>query len=175
MCSSDLYLFNLILPSLLFIKFGFNGLPLILAPLAFITYPLIKNDLVRKVLPNRLIYPAYSFTLIILGSFSFMYKSFELFVLPTALGLVFFVSGLVFSYITKTGFGGGDVKLLGLAGINLGLFSGAHVVMALIITAISSLATVLTLLITRKVSLRSKIAFGPFILLGTWASILIFG
>ena len=169
------FILRLILPAVLFIKFGLSGLPLILTPLAMITLPLFKNDLERKVLPNKLIYPAYSFTLIILGTFGFMYKSMDLFLIPTLFGAAFSTFGLAFAILTKGGFGGGDVKLLGLVGINLGLFSGAHVVMALLIMAISSIASVLTLLITHKVSLRSKIAFGPFILLGTWASILVFG
>ena len=170
-----MFILKLFLPLILFVKFGLIGLPLILTPLAFITLPLLKSDLKSKVLPNRLIYPAYSFTLILLGTFSLIYESFSLFLVPLTFGVVFFGTGLLFSILTKGGFGGGDVKLLGLTGICLGLFSGAHIVMALIITAFTSLATVLTLLIFRRVSLRSKIAFGPYILLGTWASILIFG
>ena len=77
----------------------------------------------------------------------------------------------VYSLTTKKqGFGMGDIKLLAVIGLYLGAFGALVLPMA----AIIALMVIIVLsLSNRKVSLSSKIPFGPFIALGTFVILMI--
>lgn len=69
--------------------------------------------------------------------------------------------------------GRGDVKLAGVLGLYLGwLGLGASVIGVLAIHLISGLYAA-GLLITRRAGLRSQIPFGPFMIIGTLAAVLV--
>lgn len=77
----------------------------------------------------------------------------------------------VYSLTTKKqGFGMGDIKLLAVIGLYLGAFGALVLPMA----AIIALMVIIVLSFSnRKVSLSSKIPFGPFIALGTFVILMI--
>lgn len=77
----------------------------------------------------------------------------------------------VYSLATKKqGFGMGDIKLLAVIGLYLGGFGALVLPMAAIIALV---AIVVLSLSNRKVSLSSKIPFGPFIALGSFAILMV--
>ena len=78
---------------------------------------------------------------------------------------------LVYTFATKKqGFGMGDIKLLAAIGLYLGTFGALVLPMAAIIALIAIIGFSLG---NRTVSLSSKIPFGPFISLGSFAILMI--
>ena len=170
-----LILSSLILPALVLLKFGFTILALVLMPSALVAAALAYHDVKYRLLPNRFIYPAICATLLVIVGFAIKQGDWSKLWQPLSFALI--ISGFAFALhlFLKSSMGAGDVKLLFLIGLNLGVFTTAHVLMALLMIAISVLIFALTLLITKKASAKTKIAFGPFILAGSWFTILLFG
>jgi len=84
----------------------------------------------------------------------------------------FFVLGILMfllAVVTK-GFGMGDVKYLFTVGLILGLKQGFY---ALIIGFLLGGMMSLILLLLKKVTLKDFIAFGPYLVVGTWLSFLL--
>ena len=170
-----LILASFIVPALVVLKFDLSILALVLMPSALVTAPLLISDIRDKLLPNRFIYPAIVATLIVIIGFAVNQK--DLFKILQPLSYAFVIAGvaLLLHLFLKSSMGAGDVKLLFLVGLNLGVFTTAHAVMALLIMAVLVLIFTLTLLGTKRASAKTKIAFGPFILAGSWMTILLFG
>jgi leader peptidase (prepilin peptidase)/N-methyltransferase len=90
-------------------------------------------------------------------------------------GLVMAAGYLLLGLARPGQLGGGDIKLAGLAGLMLGwlgwytLLLGAA--LGFVLAAVASLA----LLAARRVTLRSAISFGPYLLAGTLVAILLTG
>jgi leader peptidase (prepilin peptidase)/N-methyltransferase len=170
-----LALTSLIVPTLVALKFGLSILALALFPSALVAVPLAFHDVKSRLLPNRFIYPAIIATLLVIIGFAVNQSDIHKLWQPLSSALLISGIALVFHVFLKNSLGAGDVKLLFLVGLNLGVFTTAHALMALLITAVSVLMFALTLLISNKASAKTKIAFGPFILAGSWVTILLFG
>lgn len=170
-----LVLASLLVPALVVLKFGLSILSLVLLPSALVAAPLAIHDVRSKLLPNRFIYPAITATLLVIIEFSVNQKEVSKLLQP--LSYAFLIAGvaLLLHLLLNSSIGAGDVKLLFLVGLNLGVFTSAHALMAILITAVSVLIFALTLLVTKKGNTNTKIAFGPFILAGNWVTILLFG
>lgn len=88
---------------------------------------------------------------------------------------VTFAMFLVMALISPRGMGLGDVKLGALLSFHTGWLAWEFALLALLagfaVGAVASLA----LLITRRVTLRTAIPFGPALLLGAWTIVLVFG
>jgi leader peptidase (prepilin peptidase)/N-methyltransferase len=80
---------------------------------------------------------------------------------------------LVLAVIQPGQLGLGDVKLAVLLGMLLGWFGWPFVLLGGCLAFLLSAATILVLLALRKISMRSHIPFGPFMLLGTAATLLL--
>jgi prepilin signal peptidase PulO-like enzyme (type II secretory pathway) len=72
--------------------------------------------------------------------------------------MVFFLLGL----LLKGGLGMGDVELVGLLGVML----GADVLFALMTGCLAGSVAALTLVVSRRASLRTTFAYGPYLALG---------
>ena len=166
---------SLLIPALVLLKFGFSILTLVLLPSALVAAPLAVHDVRSKLLPNKYTYPAIVATLIVIVGFAISQR--DLFKLVQPFSYAFVVAGvaLLSHLLIHASMGAGDVKLLFLIGLNLGVFTTAHVLMAVLITAVSVLIFALIMLLTKKAGPKTKIAFGPFILVGSWMTILLFG
>jgi len=77
--------------------------------------------------------------------------------------------------IYPVGIGWGDVKLSGVLGLYLGWLGAGAVVAGVVLSYLAAAVTGLVLLATRRATLRSHLAFGPFLLAGTLAAIIITG
>lgn len=69
--------------------------------------------------------------------------------------------------IHPAGMGLGDVRLAGVLGIATGFVSVGHTFMAIAVTFILAGLFSAVLLLTRKITMSSRVAFGPFMLLGS--------
>ena len=164
-----------VLPILVLYKFGFSILTALLLPAAVVTLPLLISDIKSKLLPNRLIYPAIILTVLVIIVFSLWQKDLSKFGQPVGRALLLSGVAFVLYIFSKGNLGAGDVKLYFLLGLDLGVFTVAHIVMSTLITLVSVIVVTLALLISRRANVKTKIAFGPYILLGCWSTIFLFG
>lgn len=146
----------------LYLAFGFSFLDSAYYILVVLTLSIFVIDVENQVIPDEL-----TFILIILGlilSKSLIVYLFPAFLLPLPLLLLYL--------ITKgKGIGLGDVKLAIPIGLFLGVEKGLiSLLLAFIIGGFVSAI----LLLLRFANLKSKIAFGPFMLVSFWI-VLIFG
>ena len=86
-------------------------------------------------------------------------------------GTVFLIQVLVY----PSGLGWGDVKLSGLLGLYLGWLGVSALVGGLFLGYLLAAATGLTLMAARRATRKSHVAFGPFLLAGTLAAVLLSG
>jgi leader peptidase (prepilin peptidase) / N-methyltransferase len=132
-------------------------------------------DITVHRLPDRLTLPAYPVLIALLAVAAIADHDVSALV-RALLGGVALAGGYLLLALLRPGqLGGGDVKLAGVAGLALGwlgwstLISGA--VLGFLLSAVVSLA----LLTLRRITLRSEICFGPFLLGGALLAILMSG
>jgi leader peptidase (prepilin peptidase)/N-methyltransferase len=75
--------------------------------------------------------------------------------------------------VYPAGLGWGDVKLSGVLGLYLGWLGPAALVTGLFLGYLTAAMAGLALLTMRRASRKSHLAFGPFLLAGTLAAVLL--
>ncbi|HXG26334.1 MAG TPA: A24 family peptidase [Candidatus Binatia bacterium] len=130
---------------------------------------LFAIDLDQRLLPNVLTYPlvAYAIAVFLLGASPFVRSNDDLLWAGAAAVLVpagLFVLALPFG---RGAIGEGDLKLL----VSVGLFAGAtKLIHGLIVGAVAAGVIVAVLVFVRRLSMRSFVPYGPFLIAGTlWA------
>ncbi len=115
-------------------------------------------DIRTHKIPNNVTYPA----LIFFGGFQFLLQSDKTSMLiGLAVGFLFFFLPALF--LGSNAIGVGDAKLGALMGVVLGW---PGILLALIISQVSALLFVAPMLLTRRMTLKSKLPLGPFLALG---------
>jgi leader peptidase (prepilin peptidase)/N-methyltransferase len=142
------------------------------AGLAFATPALVYTDLLTHRLPNVFTYGLIGWALAcgvanIPLTFS-LATTVESLVSGLAAAAVFWVLNL----ITRGGMGLGDVKLAAGIGLVLGFGPAWQVIWAFAFAFISGAVASLIGVAARRISLKSSLPFGPFLLLGAWISLL---
>lgn len=140
--------------------------------LAVVGVALSAIDLRMHRLPNRLIYPAYPVVLIsfLLGTLA---GTDPARLVRSLLGaLVLGGCYLVLALIAPGQLGLGDVKLAGLLGLALAWVSWSTLLFGGCLAFLLSAGTSLLLLATRRITLKSAIPFGPFMLAGAALALL---
>ncbi len=165
---------HLILPVILLVKFKFTIITAVLLPFALVSFPLIREDIRSKRLPNRFIYPATIATIFVIISYAIYRHEFVTFMQPVGRALVAFALALLLYLIARGGFGAGDVKLFLLAGLALGVFTPAHMIAAAVFACLGVALYAIALLITKRASTKTAVPFGPFIIFGSWLAIILF-
>ncbi len=123
-------------------------------------------------LPNALVLPAYPVTLALFGIACLLGAD------PAALlsALVGMVGMLAFfvllGMIGRGSMGGGDIKLAGVVGLYLGWLGWTAVLVGLIATFVLGGLFGLALLALRRARGNTRIAFGPWMIVGAWTGIL---
>jgi leader peptidase (prepilin peptidase)/N-methyltransferase len=123
-------------------------------------------DLQVQRLPDSLTLPAYPALLALLGVAALL--GHEAWPLARAVlgGIALGGAYLLLALIRPGGIGGGDIKLAGLAGLALGWLGWNAVLggaaLGFVLAAVAGLA----LLAARRITLRSHISFGPFLIAG---------
>jgi leader peptidase (prepilin peptidase) / N-methyltransferase len=161
--------------ALLFGRLGGQPVTLAFGFLGALGVALAAIDIQVQRLPDRLTLPAYPVLIALLAAAAL--TGHDLSALARALlgGLALGAGYLLLGVASPGQLGGGDIKLAGLVGLVLGwlgwpaLLSGA--VLGFLLAAAASLA----LLAARRVTMRSAISFGPFLLGGALLAILAVG
>lgn len=138
--------------------------------LAAATPYLVRIDLAEHRLPNRLVLPGYGFALAgVIGG---------LLLGGSATVALLAGGGYLLFLLTLNllgGMGMGDVKLGGVLGLVLGSVSLSAAVAAGLLAFLSGGLASLVLLAGRRAARDTRIPFGPFLLLGFWAAVLLVG
>ena len=82
--------------------------------------------------------------------------------------VIFFAFFLAVHFISRGGFGMGDVKLLGLIAGTLGIYK---MIICVFFTCIFAMIVCIILLLKGRIERKTKIPFAPFITLGVLASL----
>lgn len=164
-----------IITALLAQRYGLSAKTLFLLPLAIATGPLFLIDATTMRLPNAILYPAIFTSLAIIVGYS-IYTS-EIGKISQFLikGIAFFLTFFLLYIITNGGIGAGDAKLALLIGLCIGIFSYSYLFFILFGSFFFAALYSLLLMARKQASLKSKIPFGPFLLISTWTCALLPG
>jgi len=128
-------------------------------------------DLDCRRLPNQLTLPSYPIGIALLGVAATAGRD----ATPLLRGLGGMVALFAFYYllalIHPRGMGFGDVKLAGVLGLFLGWLGWGHLLLGTFLGFLASGAVGLALVATGRATLKSKLPFGPFMLLGALVAI----
>ena len=116
------------------------------------------SDLRRRVIPNRIVYPALVLALAVSGAWPDRGVAEALTGGFGALTVAIAIRGL-----SGGGLGGGDVKMAALTGVVVG-YPG--VLSAGLVTVIAGGVTAAVLLVTRRAGWSARVPYGPCIALG---------
>jgi leader peptidase (prepilin peptidase)/N-methyltransferase len=140
-------------------------------------------DVRHHLLPNRIVFPSYAVAGVLLLGAAATQPAVEggggagLFAVPglrvvaggAALWLFYFMLRAVY----PPGMGFGDVKLAGVLGLYLGFLGWGHVLAGTFAAFLFGGLWSVALLVTRRGTLKSDIPFGPFMLAGAAAAMLL--
>ena len=144
-----------------------------LACFAGFGFLLARQDIATHRLPNRLIaywLAASTVVVVLLG----ILRSDAHGVLMGLLGLLLLGGGyLLITLISAGAMGMGDVKLAGVLGLNLGYYSVPGLFFATVLTFVLATCWVIGGMAVRKLTLKSAVPFGPFMLVGALAVLLV--
>lgn len=158
---------------LLFQRYGITAKTLFVLPLAFATGPLFLIDATTMRLPNSILYPAISLVSTISVGYAIYTGNISNLTGTLIKGSVFFLVFLLLYFLTRGGIGAGDAKLAALIGLSLGIYPPGYLFLILMSSFIIAALYSLVLLGRRKATLKSKVAFGPFLLIATWVCVLL--
>jgi len=155
----------------------FGGQP-VLAALGFLAVlgvALAAIDLKVQRLPDRLTLPAYPVLIVLLTIAALAGDDLPALVRALLGGLIMAAGYLLLALLRPGQLGGGDVKLAGLAGLALGWLGWRPLLLGACLGFVLAGAASLALLAARRVTLRSAISFGPYLLGGALLAILVSG
>lgn len=169
-------LIELATAALFLVSYGTVGASLEILPLlilAILTMPLVLTDIAVQRLPNALTYSG-----ILAGTASSIITSIaQGSVKPFTYSiLIAIISGLAFlilNLLSRGGMGMGDVKLAAMLGTLLSPFGWSTLVAAFIFAFFLGAIIGLVLLASKKATKKTLIPFGPYMLIGAWAAVLL--
>ncbi|MFY1635480.1 prepilin peptidase [Solwaraspora sp. WMMB335] len=136
--------------------------------------PLVFIDVAVHRLPDRLTYPAAFGTWLMLGAAALVTGRPDAWVRAlvagVGVGLLFAATTFVFG---ARGFGLGDAKLALSAAAVLGWFGWPQVILGLLIAFVASGGWAVLLLAARRIRWTQQLPFGPFLVLGALAGVLL--
>lgn len=134
-------------------------------------------DVRHHLLPNRIVFPSYAVAAMLLGGAAVAGAGAGLFGLPglrvVAGGAVLWLFYFLLRAAYPPGMGFGDVKLAGVLGMYLGFLGWGHVFAGTFAAFLFGGLWSVGLLVSRRGTLKSDIPFGPFMLAGAAASMLL--
>jgi len=141
--------------------------------LAAISIALAMIDLDTQTLPNRLVFPSYIVGAILLGGSAVLSGSYGALIVAAIGCAASFALYFLMALVYPGGMGFGDVKLAGVLGLFLGWLGwGELAVGSFAPFALGGLFAI-ALLIIKRAGRKSRIPFGPWMLIGAWVGIFV--
>ncbi|MGO3715470.1 prepilin peptidase [Glutamicibacter arilaitensis] len=133
---------------------------------------LAKQDMATHRLPNRLVASWLAASLAVIALLG-IFRSDLHGVLMGLLGLLLLGGGYLLLTLASGGaMGMGDVKLAGVLGLNLGYYSLPSLFFATLLAFVLATLWVIGGVVARKLTLKSAVPFGPFMLIGSFIALL---
>jgi leader peptidase (prepilin peptidase) / N-methyltransferase len=139
------------------VAFGFFGV---------LGVALAAIDIAVQRLPDPLTLPAYPILITLLAAAAVASHDFAALVRALLGGLALAGAFLLLALVRPGQLGGGDIKLAGIAGLALGWLGWPTLIAGAVLGFVLSALVSLALLAARRVTLRSAISFGPFLVGG---------
>jgi leader peptidase (prepilin peptidase) / N-methyltransferase len=127
-------------------------------------------DLRSHLLPNRIIFPSYGVAAAVLGLAAAAGQDWARLLTMAVAAVVLWVGYFVLRVIYPQGMGFGDVKLAALLGLYLGYLGWNHVLWGTFAAFLLGGLWGAALILARRATAKSRIAFGPFMILGAAAA-----
>ncbi|WP_100811111.1 MULTISPECIES: A24 family peptidase [unclassified Microbacterium] len=138
---------------------------------AAISVVLSLIDLKTHRLPNAIVLPSYLVSFFLLTLACVLGGDWAALLRAAIAMVVLFGFYALLRAVRPDGMGGGDVKLAGLVGIQLGWFGAGSVIVGTLAAFILGGLFGAILLLTRRAGRRTAIPFGPWMLAGAWVGI----
>ena len=117
-------------------------------------------------LPDRIVLPSYPLAVLLLGAAAAAAGEWHRILGMLGGGALLWVAFAVLHLLYRRGLGFGDVKLAGLLGLYLGFAGWAELWWGPFLAVLLGGVWSLLLVISRRATLRSSVAFGPFLIAG---------
>lgn len=152
----------------------FGGRPdlVAFAFLGVLAVALAAIDIAVERLPDRLVLPAYPLLIGLLGVAAAVGADWGALGRALLGGLAMGGTFLVLALLRAGQLGGGDIKAAGLVGLALGWLGWPALVLGAALGFVLMAVSSLVLLAARRITLRSSLAFGPFLLTGALVAVL---
>ena len=124
-------------------------------------------------LPNRFVLPAYPMAGVLLGGAALTAGEAGMILASWGGALALFLFYWFLWSLYPAGMGLGDVKLAGVLGLYLGFLSWQHVLLGAAAGFVVGGVWGLVLIASRRGTAKTAIPFGPAMLAGTWATLLL--
>ncbi len=160
---------------LLFARFGTSPDLAAFAYFGVLAIALAQIDAAVQRLPDTLTLPAYPALILLLGLAAAATHDGAPLLLALAGGLALSAGYLLLGLASGGQLGGGDIKLAGLVGIALGWLGWRALIMGACLGFVLAAGAGLVLLAAGRISRRSMISFGPFMLGGALLAVLASG
>ena len=126
-------------------------------------------DARTKRLPNRIVFPLYAFGAVGLTLASAVGHEWWRLVGAVVAAALLYGLFWLFWFFGPMGFG--DVKLAGVLGLFLGWVGLPAVVSGLLLGMLAAAFTGIGMMVVRKADRKTEIAYGPFLIAGSWAAL----
>ena len=141
--------------------------------LATLTMPLVVTDIKEHRLPNFLTLTGFLAGLGVSILLAIKENSFSPLIHSLSVALLAGFAFLLLNLASRGGMGMGDVKLAVMLGALIAPFGWQVLVMGFIVAFVLGAIIGLILLAGKRVSRKTLIPFGPYLLVGAWASLFI--
>jgi leader peptidase (prepilin peptidase) / N-methyltransferase len=146
---------------------GWSALLPAFIALAVLCTPLVLIDFEQHRLPNRLVFPALGAGAVLLALAAAIRHDWSQYLRAVEGGAAVFAVLFGLAFALPRSFGYGDVKLGGVLGGYLGWFGWSSVYYGIFAGFVLGMLVALVLLATRRASLKTAMAFGPMLVVGT--------
>lgn len=151
---------------------GWSAVLPALVALTLCASPLVVIDLQQHRLPDRLVLTAAVLAAVLLALAAFVRGEWYPFLRALAAAGAVFAALFVLALIAPSSFGFGDVKLGAVLGAYLGWFGWVYVYWGIFAGFVLGSLVALALLATRRATLKTALAFGPMLVLGSLLTLL---
>jgi leader peptidase (prepilin peptidase)/N-methyltransferase len=128
-------------------------------------------DARTKRLPNRIVFPLYALGVLGLTLASAVGHEWPRLLVAVVSAAVLYGLFWLFWFFGPMGFG--DVKLAGVLGLFLGWVGLSVVFAGLLLGMLAAAFTALGLVIVRKATFKTELAYGPYLIAGSWAALVL--